>query len=77
MAEIARASWEVYGGSIRSGGRGMGMAGAGIAGEWETGRVWAEKKEVFYEMQSGKWKPLENFTLVTSSVTIAHSYHGL
>ncbi|EIW53768.1 uncharacterized protein TRAVEDRAFT_52892 [Trametes versicolor FP-101664 SS1] len=45
MREAAEASWEVWDG-----------AGA----EWELGKVWAEKLEIFYEQS--KWKPLDNFT---------------
>ena len=30
--------------------------------EWELGKVWAEKREIFYEQS--KWKPLDNFTYV-------------
>ncbi|KAI0824477.1 exocyst complex component Sec10-like protein [Trametes gibbosa] len=45
MREAAEASWEVWDG-----------AGA----EWELGKVWAEKREIFYEQS--KWKPLDNFT---------------
>lgn len=47
MAEAAEASWEVWDGS---------------GGEWELGRVWAEKREIFYGQS--KWKPLDNFTYV-------------
>ena len=47
MAEAAQASWEVWDGSGR---------------EWELGKVWAEKREIFYEQS--KWKPLDNFTYV-------------
>ncbi|KAI1790025.1 exocyst complex component Sec10-like protein [Ganoderma leucocontextum] len=45
MHEAAEASWEVWDGS---------------GGEWELGRVWAEKREIFYGQS--KWKPLDNFT---------------
>ncbi|KAH9847985.1 exocyst complex component Sec10-domain-containing protein [Lenzites betulinus] len=45
MREAAEASWEVWDG-----------AGA----EWELGKVWAEKREIFYEQS--KWRPLDNFT---------------
>ena len=45
MLEAAEASWEVWDGS---------------GGEWELGRVWAEKREIFYEQS--KLKPLDNFT---------------
>ena len=47
MREAAEASWEVWDGS---------------GGEWELGRVWAEKLEIFYEQS--RWKPLDNFTYV-------------
>jgi recyclin-1 len=46
MREIAEASWEVWQGD----------------GEWELGRVWADKREIFYETE--KWKPMDNFTCV-------------
>ncbi|KAI0926626.1 hypothetical protein AcV7_005516 [Taiwanofungus camphoratus] len=45
MQEAAEASWEVWDRS---------------EGEWELGRVWSEKREIFYEQ--GRWKPLDNFT---------------
>ncbi|KAI8974035.1 exocyst complex component Sec10-like protein [Trametes punicea] len=45
MREAAEASWEVWDGP-----------GSG----WELGKVWAEKREIFYEQS--KWKPLDNFT---------------
>jgi recyclin-1 len=32
------------------------------------GKVWAEKKEIFY--QQGKWKALDNFTWVTFTSSI-------
>jgi len=43
MKEAAESSWEVWDGS----------------GDWELGKVWAEKREVFYEQ--GRWEPLDNF----------------
>lgn len=46
MREAAEASWEVWDGE----------------GEWEMGRTWAEKREIFYE--AGRWKPMDNFTCV-------------
>ena len=46
MTEAAEASWEVFDG----------------VGEWELGRVWAEKREVFYE--AAKWNPMDNLTYV-------------
>ncbi|KAI0323382.1 hypothetical protein GY45DRAFT_1264660 [Cubamyces sp. BRFM 1775] len=45
MREAADASWEVW---------------DGPGAEWELGKVWAEKREIFYEQS--KWKPLDNFT---------------
>lgn len=54
MREVAYSSWEVWEGHLSS--REIPVS------EWETGRVWMEKKEIFYEQ--GKWKPLDNFTYV-------------
>ena len=45
MREAAASSWELWDKS---------------SADWEMGKVWAEKKEVFY--QQGKWKALDNFT---------------
>lgn len=46
MKEAAASSWEVC---------------ADVdGGKWECGRVWAEKREIFYEQ--GQWDPLDNFT---------------
>lgn len=47
MKEAARSSWEI---------RNATQSGT----EWEIGRVWIEKQEIFYE--SGRWDPLKNFT---------------
>ncbi|KAJ7714215.1 exocyst complex component Sec10-like protein [Mycena metata] len=44
MREAAESSWEVWDGE----------------GDWEMGKVWAEKREIFY--QQGQWRPLDNFT---------------
>ncbi|KII91464.1 hypothetical protein PLICRDRAFT_104834 [Plicaturopsis crispa FD-325 SS-3] len=44
MREAAESSWELWDGR----------------GDWEMGKVWAEKREIFYEQ--GKWKPLDNVT---------------
>lgn len=46
MIEAAEASWEVF----------------DRAGEWELGRVWAEKQEIFYE--AAKWNSMDNLTYV-------------
>ncbi|KAG6828773.1 hypothetical protein H0H92_006796 [Tricholoma furcatifolium] len=45
MREAAESSWEVWTGS---------------ASEWEMGKMWAEKREIFYVQ--GQWDPLANFT---------------
>ena len=45
MKEAAASSWEIWDKS---------------SADWEMGKVWAEKKEIFY--QQGKWKALDNFT---------------
>ena len=51
MRDIARASWDVWDGHLSS---------SNIpVSEWEMGRVWAEKREIFYE--EGNYKPLDNF----------------
>ncbi|KAJ2925297.1 hypothetical protein H1R20_g11764, partial [Candolleomyces eurysporus] len=44
MRDAAESSWQVWDG----------------AGDWELGKVWAEKREIFY--QTGDWNPLDNFT---------------
>jgi recyclin-1 len=53
MKEAAEASWEVWDGT----------------GDWEMGKVWAEKREVFYEQD--KWNPLDNFMCVKLSSALA------
>jgi recyclin-1 len=47
MRDAAESSWQVWDG----------------VGDWELGKVWAEKREIFY--QTGDWNPLDNFTSVT------------
>jgi recyclin-1 len=42
MEDAAQSSWEVWGG----------------VGDWEMGKVWAEKREIFYEQ--GRWDPVDN-----------------
>ncbi|KIK68229.1 hypothetical protein GYMLUDRAFT_154488 [Collybiopsis luxurians FD-317 M1] len=44
MREAAEASWLVW---------------DGAEGDWEMGKVWAEKREIFYDQP---WDPLANFT---------------
>ena len=46
MKEAAASSWEIWDNKSSS--------------DWEMGKVWTEKKEIFY--QQGKWKALDNFT---------------
>ncbi|EIW74027.1 hypothetical protein CONPUDRAFT_140635 [Coniophora puteana RWD-64-598 SS2] len=48
MKESASASWELFT-----------AVGTG-RGDWELGRVWAEKREVFYQTQEGRYDPLAN-----------------
>jgi recyclin-1 len=45
MREAAESSWEVW---------------DRATGDWEMGKVWTEKREIFY--QQGKWSALDNFT---------------
>lgn len=47
MREAAESSWEIWDSTI---------------GDWEMGKVWAEKREIFY--QHDRWKALDNFTWV-------------
>lgn len=49
MRAAASASWSMWE-----------MGGQSTGAEWELARVWAEKREVFYEQ--GKWKAEENVT---------------
>lgn len=55
MKDIASASWDVWEGHLNE--------SRSKVSEWEMGRVWAEKREIFYE--EGSWKPLDNFSLVS------------
>lgn len=50
MRLAAQSSWKVW------------EAGGGGRDQWECGRVWVEKREVFYE--TGKWDPAENMVYV-------------
>ncbi|KAH9169530.1 exocyst complex component Sec10-like protein [Lactarius sanguifluus] len=51
MREAAEASWEIWDPH---------ESGSGGVAEWEMGRVWAEKREIFYVTSAHK--PLDNFT---------------
>ena len=57
MRSAATASWEVWEGRL-----GVSSVARKREADWELGRVWAEKREVFYEQ--GSWRPLDNFTYV-------------
>ena len=46
MRDAAESSWKVW------------ETGGGKRDQWECGRVWVEKREVFYE--TSKWDPMEN-----------------
>jgi recyclin-1 len=56
MREAAEASWEIWDPHEH---------GSGAVAEWEMGRVWGEKREIFYVTSSHK--PLDNFTYVMHS----------
>lgn len=58
MREAAEASWRVW-----LAGR-VGLDVGGGTEDWEMGKVWADKREIFYEQ--GRWDPLANFMLVLS-----------
>lgn len=54
MRTAADSSWKVW------------DAGGGSRDQWECGRVWVEKREVFYE--TGRWDSLENIVYAARSV---------
>ncbi len=59
MREAAEASWEIWDPH---------EIGSGAIAEWEMGRVWGEKREIFYVTSSHK--PLDNFTYVMHLLVI-------
>jgi recyclin-1 len=59
MREAAEASWEIWDPH---------EIGSGAVAEWEMGRVWGEKREIFYVTSSHK--PLDNFTYVMQLLVI-------
>jgi recyclin-1 len=70
MREAAWCAWEVWEGregrdSVHSASHSASGRGEGEGGGWEVGRVWIERREVFYE--GGRWDPTLNFTCVPSS----------
>lgn len=58
MRDAAEASWRVW----LSGRVGLDVGGG--SEDWELGKVWADKREIFYEQ--GRWDPLANFMLALS-----------
>lgn len=62
MRTAAAASWEVWEGRLREH-----IATRARKSDWELGRVWAEKREVFYEQ--GRWNPLDNFKYTLARFT--------
>ncbi|KAK8853299.1 hypothetical protein IAR55_004003 [Kwoniella newhampshirensis] len=53
MRSAAESSWKVW------------EAGGGGRDQWECGRVWVEKREVFYD--TTRWDPLENIVKVPTT----------
>jgi recyclin-1 len=66
MREAAEASWEIWDPH---------ESGRGAVAEWEIGRVWAEKREIFYVTSAHK--PLDNFTYVICSFFRATRSRGI
>ncbi|KAG8961063.1 F-box protein: endocytic membrane traffic, recycling ReCYcling 1 [Tulasnella sp. 425] len=61
MKDAAWASWEVFqGSSAGAASTARSLFGGGGGSEWEMGRTWAEKKEIFYE--GDRWDPKANIT---------------
>jgi recyclin-1 len=60
MRHAAEASWEVWTASQHA--AQPSSSAFGTNSEWEMGRVWAEKREIFYT--AGDYKPRDNFTYV-------------
>lgn len=61
MREAAEASWEIWDPH---------EIGSGVVAEWEMGRVWGEKREIFYVTSAHK--TLDNFTYVMHSLSTLH-----
>ncbi|PFH53495.1 hypothetical protein AMATHDRAFT_73316 [Amanita thiersii Skay4041] len=55
MKEAAYSSWEIWEGASVDG-----LTPTRAVSDWEMGKVWAEKREIFYE--HGQWKASDNFT---------------
>jgi recyclin-1 len=58
MREAAESSWDIWESSLALGS----LRASGAASDWEMGKVWAEKREIFYE--HGQWDAMDNFTQV-------------
>ena len=65
MRDAAEASWEIWDPH---------EIGSGAVAEWEMGRVWAEKREIFYV--TSLHKPLDNFTYVLHSLSTLREAGG-
>jgi recyclin-1 len=50
-------------------------AGGGSRDQWECGRVWVEKREVFYE--TSKWDAMENIVKVQSGTEVGATIRQL
>src|SRR6267142_1026763 len=62
MRDAAESSWEIWDPH---------ETGSGAVAEWEMGRVWAEKREIFYV--TSVHKPLDNFTYVIHPLSMLHN----
>lgn len=63
MRAAAESSWKVW------------EAGGGSRDQWECGRVWVEKREVFYE--TSKWDAMENIVKVQSGTEVGATIRQL
>lgn len=61
MREAAESSWDIWESSLTL----SGPRAPGVANDWEMGKVWAEKREIFYE--HGQWNAMDNFTQVQTT----------
>lgn len=61
MREAAESSWDIWESSLALGS----LRAPGAASDWEMGKVWAEKREIFYE--HGQWNAMDNFTQVQTT----------
>lgn len=61
MREAAESSWDIWESSLTLGS----LRAPGVGSDWEMGKVWAEKREIFYE--HGQWDAMDNFTQVQTT----------